>query len=161
MRFEGFAAESKRRDRTKSVRITPSSLAHASHISIALEIELKTASEHLRRLTLAGLILKRHDNRFAPDPAAIGRRVLPVSGFPFQVSGFSSSAIPPPRPQSTLLRWTNWATYFRDDIYILHHRSAGQFSGHRSGFPGPSGHDYPKRRGCGLPDFPRAHGGDH
>ena len=32
-------------------------------ISIALEIELKTASEHLRRLTIAGLILKRHEGR--------------------------------------------------------------------------------------------------
>jgi len=32
-------------------------------ISAALEIELKTASEHLRRLTIAGLILKRHEGR--------------------------------------------------------------------------------------------------
>jgi len=32
-------------------------------ISIALEIELKTASEHLRRLTIAGLVLKRHEGR--------------------------------------------------------------------------------------------------
>jgi len=32
-------------------------------ISIALEIELKTASEHLRRLTIAGLILKRNEGR--------------------------------------------------------------------------------------------------
>ena len=32
-------------------------------ISITLEIELKTASEHLRRLTIAGLILKRHEGR--------------------------------------------------------------------------------------------------
>ena len=32
-------------------------------ISLALEIELKTASEHLRRLTLSGLILKRHEGR--------------------------------------------------------------------------------------------------
>ena len=32
-------------------------------ISIALEIELKTASEHLRRLAIAGLVLKRHEGR--------------------------------------------------------------------------------------------------
>ena len=32
-------------------------------ISVALEIELKTASEHLRRLTIAGLVLKRHEGR--------------------------------------------------------------------------------------------------
>lgn len=32
-------------------------------ISIALEIELKTASEHLRRLAIAGLILKRQEGR--------------------------------------------------------------------------------------------------
>jgi len=32
-------------------------------ISLALEIELKTSSEHLRRLTIAGLILKRHEGR--------------------------------------------------------------------------------------------------
>jgi DNA-binding transcriptional ArsR family regulator len=32
-------------------------------ISIALEIELKTASEHLRRLAIAGLILKRNEGR--------------------------------------------------------------------------------------------------
>jgi len=32
-------------------------------ISLALEIELKTASEHLRRLTIAGLILKRQEGR--------------------------------------------------------------------------------------------------
>ncbi|MCX6972589.1 MAG: winged helix-turn-helix domain-containing protein [Verrucomicrobia bacterium] len=32
-------------------------------ISIAQEIELKNASEHLRRLTTAGLILKRHEGR--------------------------------------------------------------------------------------------------
>jgi len=32
-------------------------------ISTALEIELKTSSEHLRRLTIAGLILKRHEGR--------------------------------------------------------------------------------------------------
>jgi len=32
-------------------------------ISIALEIELKTASEHLRRLAIAGLVLKRQDGR--------------------------------------------------------------------------------------------------
>lgn len=32
-------------------------------ISLATEIELKTASEHLRRLTIAGLILKRNEGR--------------------------------------------------------------------------------------------------
>jgi len=32
-------------------------------ISLATEIELKTASEHLRRLTIAGLILKRYEGR--------------------------------------------------------------------------------------------------
>ena len=32
-------------------------------ISIALEIELKTTSEHLRRLAIAGLVLKRHEGR--------------------------------------------------------------------------------------------------
>ncbi|MFZ4773882.1 MAG: ArsR/SmtB family transcription factor [Terrimicrobiaceae bacterium] len=32
-------------------------------ISLALEIELKTASEHLRRLAIAGLLLKRHEGR--------------------------------------------------------------------------------------------------
>ena len=32
-------------------------------ISIATEIELKTTSEHLRRLTIAGLILKRYEGR--------------------------------------------------------------------------------------------------
>lgn len=32
-------------------------------VSEALEIELKTASEHLRRLALAGLVLKRHAGR--------------------------------------------------------------------------------------------------
>jgi len=32
-------------------------------ISLALEIELKTASEHLRRLAISGLVLKRHEGR--------------------------------------------------------------------------------------------------
>jgi DNA-binding transcriptional ArsR family regulator len=32
-------------------------------ISEKLEIEMKTASEHLRRLVLAGLVLKRYDSR--------------------------------------------------------------------------------------------------
>jgi DNA-binding transcriptional ArsR family regulator len=32
-------------------------------ISLATEIELKTASEHLRRLALSGLVLKRQDGR--------------------------------------------------------------------------------------------------
>jgi DNA-binding transcriptional ArsR family regulator len=32
-------------------------------ISLATEIELKTTSEHLRRLTIAGLILKRNEGR--------------------------------------------------------------------------------------------------
>lgn len=32
-------------------------------ISEILEIEMKTASEHLRRLSLAGLVNKRNDNR--------------------------------------------------------------------------------------------------
>ncbi|MCX6972587.1 MAG: winged helix-turn-helix domain-containing protein [Verrucomicrobia bacterium] len=32
-------------------------------ISLATEIELKTASEHLRRLAIAGIILKRHEGR--------------------------------------------------------------------------------------------------
>jgi DNA-binding transcriptional ArsR family regulator len=36
-------------------------------ISLAMEIELKTASEHLRRLTIAGLILKRHEGREVRD----------------------------------------------------------------------------------------------
>lgn len=102
MRFEGFAAESKRRDRTKSVRVTPSSLAHASHISIALEIELKTASEHLRRLTLAGLSLKRHDNRFAPDPPAIRHRPKGASRIRFQVSSFRFFFLRHPAPQAAI-----------------------------------------------------------
>ena len=32
-------------------------------ISLVTEIELKTASEHLRRLTIAGIILKRNEGR--------------------------------------------------------------------------------------------------
>jgi len=32
-------------------------------ISLATEIELKTASEHLRRLAIAGLIVKRYEGR--------------------------------------------------------------------------------------------------
>ena len=35
LRLEGFAAESKSRERTKSVRVTPSSLAHVSHSAIS------------------------------------------------------------------------------------------------------------------------------
>jgi len=32
-------------------------------ISIALKIEMKTASEHIRRTTIAGLLMKRNDGR--------------------------------------------------------------------------------------------------
>ncbi len=32
-------------------------------VSVSLQIELKTASEHLRRLAFSGLILKRHEGR--------------------------------------------------------------------------------------------------
>jgi len=32
-------------------------------ISMELEIELKTASEHIRRCTIAGLLMKRSDGR--------------------------------------------------------------------------------------------------
>lgn len=35
LRLDGFGAESKSRERTKSVRVTPSSLAQASHSSIS------------------------------------------------------------------------------------------------------------------------------
>lgn len=45
-------------------------------VSEALEIQLKTASEHLRRLALSGLVIKRHAGRVVHH--ALAPRAKPI-----------------------------------------------------------------------------------
>ena len=48
-----------------------------AEITDSLKINLKTASEHLRRLTASGLIMKRYDSSFVRHKvSAIGETVL-------------------------------------------------------------------------------------
>jgi len=48
-----------------------------AEISESLKINLKTASEHLRRLALSGLIMKRYDGSFVRHKvSAVGEKIL-------------------------------------------------------------------------------------